>query len=376
MIDAAIIGAGSMGMAAGYYLSKAGKSVVLLDKYDPPHSEGSHHGESRIIRHAYGEGEKYVPLALRSQQLWENLEKEAAAKVFLKTGVLNIGTKNSAFLSNVIKSAKEFSLPAEILQAEEINKRWPGYHLSDELMGCYEQDSGVLFSEEAISSYRRLAVQNGAQIYPYSTVQSIKVSDEKASVHLGEQIIEARHLIITAGKGTSHIASLLDINLPLYPVRKTFSWFHSDEKIYNPLAFPAWSFDDAESTYYGFPDLNGDGMKIGRHDGGVPVDPDDHLKAFGTYQEDGEDTANLAAKLLSEEIKHKEGKVCTYTNTPDGDFIIDHLPNYSNIIIACGFSGHGFKFSSGIGEVLSEMVLNGSPSIDISSFRMKRFRTE
>ncbi|SFB02115.1 sarcosine oxidase [Lentibacillus halodurans] len=371
--DVVIIGAGSMGMAAGYYLSKANKSVALIDKYDPPHSEASHHGESRLIRHAYGEGENYVPLALRSQELWQAMEKQAGTSVFLQTGVLNIGTEKSLFLKNVIQSAKTFSLPAVVLTSQQINERWPGYSLPGNLMGCFEKNSGILMSEKAINSFRKLAVRDGAEIYPNSKIQLIEANDNKVKVNLNDQVIEGNQLIITAGKGTNQVTAHLERKLPITPVRKTFSWFHSDENLYSPEVFPAWSFNDENSTYYGFPSLNHSGVKIGRHDGGHELRPNEKLEVFGTYSEDSEVTSSFAEKYFSQKAQHKEGKVCTYTNSPDGDFIIDRLPGYQNIMVACGFSGHGFKFSSAIGEVLSQMVLKNKPDIDISNFGLSRF---
>src|SRR5690625_3648713 len=142
MFDVIIIGAGSVGMATGYYLSKRGQSVALIDKYDPPHANGSHHGDTRLIRHAYGEGENYVPLVLRSQQLWEQLATNTNMEIFLKTGVLNVGTAESSFFENVIQSAEKYSLEIEILSASEINERWPGFQLTPEYRGCYENNSG------------------------------------------------------------------------------------------------------------------------------------------------------------------------------------------------------------------------------------------
>lgn len=371
--DVVIIGAGSMGMSAGYYLSKANKSVALIDKYDPPHSEGSHHGESRLIRHAYGEGEKYVPLALRAQELWEAMEKEAGTEVFLKTGVLNIGTHNSPFLKNVIKSAKTFSLPVESLSSQQINERWPGYQLPEYLMGCFERNSGILMSEVAISSYRKLAAQYGAKIYPNSNIQSVEADDEGVKVKLNGGEIVGKQLILSAGKGTNQVASYLNRELPLSTVRKTFSWFHSDEKLYNPEVFPAWSFNDETSTFYGFPSLNHSGVKIGRHDGGHDILPNEELETFGSYPEDHDPESKIVEPYFAEKVQRKEGKVCTYTNSPDGDFIIDRLPGYQNILVACGFSGHGFKFSSAIGEVLSQMALKGKSDLDVSRFTLDRF---
>lgn len=371
--DVVIIGAGTMGMSAGYYLAKGGKTVALIDSNNPPHSEGSHHGETRIIRHAYGEGDKYVPMALRSQELWYELEQESNRKIFHQTGILNIGTKNSLFLQNVIDSVNKYKLPAETLTAKEINRRWPGYQLPDHLIGCYETNSGVLMSEEAIQVYRKLAIKYGAELYTNASILNMTVTNHLVTIKTAEYSIQAEQLIITAGKGTNKITSLLGYELPILPVRKTFSWFYSSEEIYNSNAFPGWSFDNGLETYYGFPSINSAGIKIGRHDGGQPVHADETLETFGVYPKDEQDVIKFVHQYMSSELKHKQGKVCTYMNTPDNDFIIDRLPNHQNVITACGFSGHGFKFSSGIGELLSQMVIEGETSLDISYFSLSRF---
>nr|WP_284249008.1 FAD-dependent oxidoreductase [Tetragenococcus halophilus] len=152
-----IIGAGSMGMAAGYYLTESGQTVALIDAFDPPHDKGSHHGETRLIRHAYGEGSSYVPLALHAQGLWETLEKRTSERIFVKTGVLNFGPKDNTFLETVKDSAEEYHLPLEVMTAKDINQRWPGFQLDKDSIGYFEKSSGVLFSENAIRTYRILA---------------------------------------------------------------------------------------------------------------------------------------------------------------------------------------------------------------------------
>lgn len=372
MHDVLIIGAGSMGMAAGYYLAKQHKRVVLIDPYDPPHTKGSHHGETRLIRHAYGEGETYVPLALRAQKLWHELEAESGDSLFHRTGVLNIGTRSSIFLQTVIASAKAHALPFEQLTSEQVNARWPGFRLLPGLVGCYEPDSGVLMSDKAIRTFRKLAVSHGATLLMNSPVTELAVTDDDVTVTAGDHSVSGHTVIVAAGKGTNAVLSMLGQRLPLQPVRKTFSWFETEESAYHQDVFPAWSFDDGKSTYYGFPSVDGAGAKIGRHDKGMSVTAEEELAPFGSYAEDEQDVTRFAADHLSA-ASHKHGKVCTYTMTPDEDFIIDWLPGFKNVLVACGFSGHGFKFSSAVGELLSELAAEGKTSVDISGFSAKRF---
>lgn len=372
--DVIIIGAGSMGMSAGYYLTEAGQTVALIDSDDPPHEKGSHHGETRLIRHAYGEGGNYVPLALHAQKLWEELDEKTEERIFLKTGVLNFGAKGNVFLETVQKSAEEYQLPLDVMTAEEINNRWPGFQLDAGAVGYFERNSGVLFSENAVRAYRTLAEKNGADLYTNRSVQAIETTADQVTVKLTDGEIKGKKLLISAGKGTNQVTKLLDISLPLTPVRKTFSWFTAAEVAnYTEESFPGWGHVDQESTYYGFPSIDSAGLKIGRHDAGHPLEDPGELAPFGTYSEDKQETLAFARKHFSKDIDLKEGRVCTYTNTPDEDFIIDYLPGHTNIVVACGFSGHGFKFASGIGESLARLLTDRELAVSLESFQLNRF---
>ncbi|WP_080873967.1 N-methyl-L-tryptophan oxidase [Oceanobacillus timonensis] len=372
--DVIIIGAGSMGMAAGYYLTESGQKVALIDAYDPPHESGSHHGGTRLIRHAYGEGGNYVPLALHAQKLWEALDEKTEERIFAKTGVLNFGPKGNTFLDTVEQSAKEYHLPLEVMTAEEINARWPGFQLDKESIGYFEKTSGVVFSENAVRTYRTLAEKNGADLYTNSYVQAIETTADDVTVQLENEEVTGKKLLITAGKGTNQVAKLLDITLPLTPVRKTFSWFTTAEEAnYKEGAFPGFGHIGKDSTYYGFPSIDGAGLKIGRHDGGQPLIDPGELDPFGTFPEDEQETLDFAHEHFSKDIELKEGRVCTYTNTPDEDFIIDYLPGYANVVVACGFSGHGFKFASGIGDSLASILMGEEPAVSLEGFRLSRF---
>ncbi|MGM0901794.1 MAG: N-methyl-L-tryptophan oxidase [Bacillota bacterium] len=368
-----IIGAGSMGMAAGYYLAKSGKKVLLIDSHHPPHTEGSHHGETRIIRHAYGEGEHYIALALRAQELWGELQTLTDKKLFEQTGVLSVGAASSEFMQNILNSAEVHSLPVEKLTSAEINRRWEGFSVPENLIGCFEKDSGVLFSETCIEVYRDLAIENGAQLKVNTKVQSVTPGNDYVTVETDSEIFTADSLIVTAGKGAPKLLPSLELKLPLQLVRKTFSWFDADESVYHSNHFPAFAFDLPNELFYGFPSIDGAGVKIGRHDGGQPLTPQEGLAEFGQYQEDQGDVSKFAAQYFSADLEHRIGKTCTYTNTPDGDFIIDQHPEHQNIYLACGFSGHGFKFSSVVGEILCQLISEGKTKFNLNPFSLERF---
>ncbi|MCM3768817.1 N-methyl-L-tryptophan oxidase [Neobacillus niacini] len=371
--DVIVVGAGSMGMAAGYFLAKSGKRTLLLDSFHPPHNNGSHHGDTRIIRYAYGEGAEYVPLALKAQELWNDLEKATGKQLFLQTGVLNVGLEKTDFIQNIISSSQNYSLPLEVLTSDEVNKRWPGISLSGEYIGCFEPTSGVLKPEECISAYRELAEQHGASIITNTRVKEIKVQKDRVTVQSGNQTFYSDSLVVSAGAWSGELLSMLDLHLPLRPIRKTFAWFAANENLYNHKDFPAFAFTTFKGLYYGFPSIDGSGLKVGRHDGGEQINPDQPIRGFGELVEDEADLGQFLKSYMPHTEQLKYGKTCMYTLTPDEDFIIDLHPAYSNVAIAAGFSGHGFKFSSAVGQILSELINLGKTEQDISLFTIERF---
>ena len=371
--DVIVIGAGSMGMAAGYFLSKKGKRTLLLDSFNPPHNKGSHHGDTRIIRYAYGEGENYVPMVLKARDLWNDLEKETGRQLFLQTGVLSVGNEKSDFIQNIISSSKTYSLPLEVMSSIELNMRWPGLSIPDDSIGCFEPASGVLKCEECIEAYRELAVQQGATVRTNSRVKEILIRDEKVTIKAEEQTFTSDSLVISAGAWSGNLLSMLGLNLPLEPMRKTFAWFDAKDDLYNHKEFPAFTFETPKGFYYGFPSIDGSGLKVGRHDGGEKVNPEKSMLGFGELEEDEGELVQFLDQYIPHHERLKYGKTCMYTLTPDENFIIDLHPHYQNVAIASGFSGHGFKFSSVVGQILGDLVISGKTDLDISPFSLNRF---
>lgn len=369
-----VIGAGSMGMAAGYFLAKGGGKTLLLDAFNPPHDKASHHGGTRLIRYAYGEGLEYVPFALRAGALWHELAEKTDKEIFHQTGVINVGDKETPFVQNVIASAHKFNLPLEVFTASEVNEKWPGLQLPENFLGCFEPTSGVLHIENCIAAYRELAVKEGAQIRTNSRVVQIDAQSDKVTIQNSDgATFTADSVVISVGAWAGDLLKQLDLNLPLNPIRKTFAWYDASEALYSENNFPGFAFQLGEASYYGFPSIDGAGLKMGRHDGGDSVDPDSEKRPFGDIPEDADDLTQFLSTYMPSVGSLKMGKTCMYTMTPDEDFIIDLHPDYKNIAIAAGFSGHGFKFASAVGEVLSELITKGSTELDITPFSINRF---
>ncbi|MFJ5713062.1 N-methyl-L-tryptophan oxidase [Neobacillus sp. NPDC093127] len=369
-----VIGAGSMGMSTGYFLAKRGVKTLLIDAFDPPHTYGSHHGDTRMIRHAYGEGASYVPLVLQAQKLWGELEEEAGERLFYQTGVLNIGKSDLPFVQEVVHSAETHSLSLEYFKPDEIMREWPGIHVPEDYVGCYESSSGVLLSETAIAAYRKQAQEYGAELRTHSKVRDIQIRNHEVQVKTDTHTYYADSLVLTAGAWMGKILADTGLSIPVRPIRKTISWFACNEEMYKSDVFPAFNYHFGGEIYYGFPSFDHSGLKVGRHDQGIEVDPDCVKREFGSIPEDEEDVRRFLKHYMREaEGKLLKGAVCMYTVTPDEHFIIDHHPNYSHVVMAGGFSGHGFKFASAIGEQLSQLVIDGTSTLDLSLFSLSRF---
>lgn len=372
--DTLIIGAGSVGMAAGYFLSRAGQRVLLLDAGDPPHDAGAHHGSTRLIRHAYGEGAGYVPLALRAQQLWLDLEQQTGTPIFAPTGVLNIGDADEPFITEVQRGAALNGLRLDVLDGATASKRWPAWRLDAHQVVCHEPDAGVLFCEEAVRGYRRLATQAGAVLHPHTTITHIEADDTRViAVTSQDERYEARHAIVCAARSSHALLRELGIAIPVTRLRKTFAWFDAEPSRFGQTAFPGFSMSSEVGQFYGFPDLENAGLKVGRHDGGQILDADASIAPFGAHAEDADDLQRFVARYLPDAGALRVGKTCQYVMTPDSDFIVDRLPGHPNLHVATGFSGHGFKFASALGEALSECVIEGTSRADLSLFSLARF---
>lgn len=373
--DVIIVGAGSMGVAAAHFLAKEGKSVVMIDAFNPPHDYGSHAGETRIVRHACGEGFLYCQLALRSQEFWDEMQAHTQENLYRKTGVLSFGDRNSAFANTAIEGAEKFEIDVETFKSgKEIEKRFPTITVPPETIGTYEPNAGVLYADRIIRHWKKSAVGYGAQLVINSPVNEIDlISDHEVKVHSQKGTFKGEKLMLTAGAWMPNILRKLGVDIHLTASRRTVSWFDINEIKFGADAFPGFFYDGPEGEFYGFPSLDGTGVKIGRYD--VPRDIDAAYvnREFGVFKDDVEDVRAWLEEFMPQAANRlREGKVCMFVNTPDEDFIVDYLPNHKNVVVGAGFSGHGFKHSAAIGELLSQLAMDQKPWLDISQLSIQR----
>ncbi|MCF9046679.1 N-methyl-L-tryptophan oxidase [Acinetobacter nectaris] len=371
--DVAVVGTGSIGSAAGYYARAMGASVVQIDSEHPPHCKGSHHGETRLMRHAYAEGEKYIPLVLKAQCLWNDLELKTNKPIFHRVGVLNIAPKNTDFYKNVLMTAQQYNIPIKQYTALEIQKRWPNWTFDASYIGLFEPDAGYLNAPLAIETYLSESRKIGAsQLFGFEVIkiQYCETRDFIIIQSADGKEVYAKQVIVCVGTWIGNIFP----ELPVQPKRKVFEWFNiSDQKLSEEKGFPAFAIQLKNSaTYYGFPAKNGQ-IKIGRHDGGQNISTLNENSEYGTYTNDAIEIEGLLKNHLSgvEHLSH--GAACSYDMSPDEDFIIDWLNSKKNIQIVTGLSGHGFKFVSVLGWLMAQRALGKAIDYDLSAFRLNRF---
>lgn len=367
--DLIIIGSGSVGAAAGYYASRAGLNVLMTDAHLPPHHEGSHHGDTRLMRHAYGEGEKYVPLVLRAQQLWEQLATDSGETVFERTGVVNLGPAGSEFLANVAQSALRWDLAVEKLDAPSLMARWPEITVPEDYIGLFETDSGVLRSELAVKTWIRLAQEAGCAQLFNCPVTALRTDADGVTIDTAQGTFSGKKLLVSAGTWVQHLLP----GLPVQPVRKVFAWFQADGRYSTKNHFPAFTGEMPDgSQYYGFP-AEDNALKIGRHDGGQAINAASERVPFGAVGSDGSECFTFLRQFLPGIGGCLYGASCTYDNSPDEDFIIDTLPGQPNTLLVTGLSGHGFKFAPVLGEIAAQFAQGQRCKFDLTPFSLARF---
>ena len=373
LYDVVIIGGGSMGIATAYYLAKAEQKVLVVDQFTVPNIYGSHHGETRILRLGYGNGGTYVPLVKESLSLWKELEEETGRTLYNQTGAISVGYPGSDFVKETIDSSIKYNLEYEKLDAKSLMERWPGITVPDDYVACYDPNSGFLYSEECILAYKEECEKLGVTILENQPVLDLQITDKEVTVLTADTTFVARKAVVTAG---AWIPKLLpDLELEIKPLRKTFGWFETSEENLYGSQFPCYVFDTHDvGHYYGFPDFNGKGLKIGRMDLGEVVDPDELNRDFDSTPKEEADLRSFLSRYMPQANGHlNAGKVCLFSMTPDEDFIIDFHPQHENVLIAGGFSGHGFKFASAIGKTLCELAVQGVSNQDISFLSLNRF---
>jgi sarcosine oxidase len=380
-----VIGLGAMGSAATYQLAKRGNKVLSIDQFSPPHVYGSSHGDTRITRQAIGEGAEYVPLVLRSYEIWNEIERETKKKILTITGGLIMTSVGGAirhgsnFFNQTVACAEEYDIPHRLLEADEIRRQFPQFKLEGNERGYFEEKAGYLRPELAVEAQLELAGRYGAALAFNEKVISFSVRrDNKVVVKTDQGEYEAEKAILTAGPWVAKL--LAEKYARFFKIyRQVMYWFDVADSIsqFEAQRFPVWIWEfgtKVEDLMYGFPAIDGarGGVKIAFEQYKTESDPD--VVSREVSKQEIEDVYQRYVQPYFTNIKENCIKTvtCLYTVTPDHRFVIDAHPEFPHVFVASPCSGHGFKHSAAIGEVLAQLVTEGRSDIDISAFSFRR----
>lgn len=371
--DVIVVGVGAMGAATCWQLARKGKRVLGIDRFDIPNAMGSSHGVNRIIRLAYFEHPLYVPILRRAYELWRETETLAGEQLLWITGSLDAGAADSAIVLGSLESCRQHGLAHELLSAAEVSARFPGYALPNGFMAVHQPDGGFVASERAIVAAASLALSAGAVLRGQEAVRAIeRVPGGGVRVETDKGRYEAGQVVVAAGAWIGALVpSLARIAVP---ERQALGWFQP--KVPEKFAlgrFPVSNLKSDIGHFYQFPVFGVPGFKIGLYH---------HLREQGAPEMLSRDVTAADERALRQALEaffpDADGELlalrtCMFTNTPDEHFILDRLPDFEEVIVASPCSGHGFKFSSAIGEILATMA-QGQPSpFDLSPFALSRF---
>jgi sarcosine oxidase len=369
--DVIVIGLGGVGSAAAYHAARSGHRVLGLEQFTPAHDRGSSHGQTRIIRQAYFEHPSYVPLLQRAYTLWHELETNTHQVLFHRTGLVEAGPADGVVIPGVLASARQHALPIDRLSHAEVSARWPGLSGNPDWTFVLEQNAGFLRVEACVEAHLSMAQQAGATLRFETPVLHWRANEASVEVTTQRGTEHAARLIIAGGAWSDQL--LNGIGVPLQILRKHLYWFDADRSGYElSEGFPCFFHETPAGYFYGFPSIDGSGVKVARHSGGEPLQQPQH-----NDQQDDKDRqrceAYLRQCLPSVSSRLRRHATCFYTNTPDEHFIIDQHPLHRPVTVVAGLSGHGFKFTSVLGELASQLA-TGTTQLDIDLFRIARLR--
>ena len=390
--DTVVVGLGAMGSQALWRLAREGVDVIGVEQFAPGHARGSSHGESRIIRTAYLEGAEYVPFVHAAWRAWDELQDAAQARLVVRSGALMLGPPESGAISGSALAARRHDLAHEHLSAEALAERHPRHLMRPDEVGLFEEAAGVVLPEPAILAAVRLAQEAGARVLTHRAVTRIEPDPDRPRVWVGDTEIRARRVVVTAGAWLPRLLpGLADLGGGVRVERRVLGWF----PITGPLPDtatapePVFARDEPDGTlWYGFPSLDGGRtIKIGVHaesaatraagarrpgsQWGEPVDPD--VGPRPPDQDDARRLGELAAELRGVGPLPERMASCMYTMTSDEHFVIGHHQGSPGLVLAGGFSGHGFKFASAVGVALADLARTGRTDLPIAMFDPHRW---
>ena len=370
--DVIVLGVGGMGSAACLELARRGRRVLGLEQYPLVHDRGSSHGHTRIIRTAYYEHPDYVPLLRRAWSGWYDLEQLTGRHLLTECPCLSVGPAGGELVAGVRASAREHGLTTSNPTPDELRRAYPAFLFPGGYEFVEEAAAGFLYVEDCVRAQVEAAVAFGAEVRAEEPVRSWQVAGNGVEVTTDRATYHAARLVVTAGAWATKL--LADLGVPLTVMRQVLLWFGvaDDPARFRRDRFPIFLADVPEGPFYGLPAIDRFGLKVARHYGAP------ELAAPAGIDWDATPADAVAARAFLDHYLPGVGpltkaQVCMYTLTPDRHFVLDRHPLYPQVAVACGFSGHGFKFCPAVGAVLADLCEAGRTELPIGRFRAGRF---
>ena len=371
-----VVGVGSMGAATCWRLARKGINVLGLEQGALPNPLASFAGATRAIRLSYTEHPDYVPLLRGAYRLWDELGEEAGDQFLVRTGAVYLGRKEGYMVGGALRAAVEHRLEHELLTSQELGERWPQFQVKEEDVGLFEKEAGYVLSERAVGAMVQRALLAGAKLKGHVAVTDWRTEGDGVVVKTDQGDVRADRVVFTAGAWSGKVLEELKVSLKV--TRQVLGWTWPQCPMdFTAEKFPVWVADAGDgAVHYGFPltpdGSGGVGLKSARHFPALEVNPDRVVREALEGDED-EVRNGLCRFVPSGDGPLLSLRICLYTNTPDGHFVVDHHPECSHAVIACGFSGHGFKFASVMGEALADLAVEGKTDWPIDFLGLSRF---
>ena len=362
-----VVGLGAMGSAALYHLAKDGVAPTGIEQFSMGHDRGSSYGHSRAFRSLYHEP-VYTRLVEASIPLWGDLEAESEERLLNLNGIAMFAREGNADLQTKIDVMEEVGSPYELLSSREVTERFPGLVPPADTVTCFTPRAGFVDAGRCVSSHVTQATRRGATVLDNVPVTGIELAGDRPEVVCENDRIRCERLVVAAGPWAAHLLADLDLSLRVTRQQK-FYFSPKNPDLYRPEQLPVYA--DFEKQFYGFP-LHGSGIKVADDGLGPEVSPDNVDRTLDVSTQEA--LADWVHTILPEaDATFVSGSTCMYTLTPDRDFIIGFHPHHPNVLIAAGFSGHGFKFSTLVGRILADLATAGETAYPIDRFRLDRF---
>lgn len=370
--DVIVIGLGGVGSAAAFHLARRGQKVLGLEQHTLGHRLGSSHGETRVIRKAYFEHPDYVPLLHRSYDLWDELATLAGEELLHRAGVLLVGKPDGEVIAGSLDSARRHGIEVESLNPGQSRRRFPGFRVPDDQIAVLEPDAGFLRVERCVLAHCAAARALGADLRDGTVVEKFECRPDHVRVTIDGTTHAAPAAVLCSGAWTAQLWPDCPVRLEVR--RKVSGWFPiSDASEQDWRRVPAYLFDQPEGIFYGLPSQDGRTVKVAEHTGGrVVANPDREDRCVSPEELDSVGQF-LSRSLPDIGISPERKSCCFYTMSPDQHFCIGRIANFEHVVGVAGLSGHGFKFTSVLGEIASELLIDGRAKLPAAFLKWDRF---